>query len=299
MTETPDRMLVVGASGFLGRALCDLPVEGFERIPASRSGERHVRIDVTDADSVHRVIQDVRPAWVVNTAAMTSVDGCEHDPKEAFRVHVQGTRHLAEACEGADAALVTLSTNYVFDGRTGPYAESAPTVPMNVYGRTKLESESVALDGTCRGIVVRTAVLYGYRPHCRPNFVTWATQALLAGTPIRVVTDEWANPTRVDELARFILALCRTDFDGIVHFGGLDFLTRYEMIRTMCKRFDLNPDMVTPVRSSELKQAAPRPIRAGLKVDLAGSVCPVRMVSFDANLQELSRDYPGVFGPSM
>ena len=288
--RTTDTVLIVGASGFLGRALCDVPFEGLRRIPAARrprapySTSDCVRIDVTDADSVREAISRVRPDWVINAAAEAGVDRCERNPDLARRVNVCGTRNLVRACEDAAAGLVTVSTNYVFDGLAGPYAETDPTNPVNVYGQTKLDAEVPLLASSCRGVVVRTAVLYGYRAGCRPNFVTWALASLLRGEAIRIVTDEWANPTNVDELAAFLLGLCRGDFRGVVHFAGPEYMSRYEMVIRICRCLNLDEKMVVPVTSRELGQTAPRPPGAGLKIDLArGRFNPV-LRSFSDNL---------------
>ena len=166
-----NRLLIVGASGFLGHALCDVSCDDWERIPASRSGQKgHLVVDLTQPTLVHEVVAQVRPRWVINSAAMTSVDGCERNPALAHAIHVDGTRNLVQACERVGCGLVNLSTNYVFDGKKGPYAEVDEAHPVNVYGQTKLESEVILLNALCPGIVVRTAVLYGFHPSCRPNF---------------------------------------------------------------------------------------------------------------------------------
>ena len=246
-------------------------------------------MDVTDADAVVEAISRVRPDWVINAAAEAGVDRCERAPALARRVNVCGTGNLVRACEDAATGLVTVSTNYVFDGLAGPYTENDPTNPVNVYGQTKLDAEAPVLASSCRGIVVRTAVLYGYRAGCRPNFVTWALESLRRGETIRVVTDEWANPTHVDELAVFLLGLCRGDFGGVVHFAGPEYLSRYEMVKRICRCFKFDEDLVVPVTSRALGQIARRPPGAGLKIDLArGRFNPV-LRSFSENLKRTGR----------
>ncbi|MCZ6636087.1 MAG: dTDP-4-dehydrorhamnose reductase [bacterium] len=278
------RILVVGASGFLGRTICEA---GRECIPASRSGQGHLQMDLTDFNQVQRVMEETRPGWVIHAAAMTSVDGCEREPDVARRIHVEGTQNLVRACEKTGSSLIALSTNYVFDGTAGPYGEDDTPHPLNVYGQTKLEAEQITLQAGCLGIVVRTAVLYGYHPLCRPNFVTWAAGALAQEDEIRVVTDEWANPTQVNELAVFILDLCETDFEGVVHFAGKDYLSRFEMVEHICACFHLDPGLVTPITSAELGQDAERPLGAGLQIDRAHRICQPSLQSFEASLRQL------------
>ncbi len=302
-SEGGDRVLVVGASGFLGRALCDVSDQDLLRIPTVRSvssaypGPVDHMVDITDPEQVDRVVETVRPAWVINAAAETGVDRCEEDPDRAYRVHVEATENLARACERAGSGLVFMSTNYVFDGTQGLYGESDTPNPLGVYGRSKLEGEARVLEASCPGIVIRTAVLYGYREGCRPNFVTWAAGALARREPIRVVTDEWANPTLVDELASFILGLCRRGFNGVVHFAGADFLSRFDMVEQVCHRFGLDLGLVTPVTSSELAQKARRPPRAGLRIDLARTVTDESIGSFRDNLRRLPRTIGDPAGP--
>ena len=291
---TDNRLLIVGASGFLGRALCDTP-STWERVPASRGGQKgHLVLDVTQPDAVRDAIARTRPRWVINAAAMTIVDDCERNPDRARAANIDGTRNLVRVCEQVGCGLVNVSTNYVFDGKKGLYAEGDEARPINVYGQTKLESERLVLRALCPGIVVRTAVLYGFRPGCRPNFVTWAMAALSARRPIRVVTDEWANPTSVDELAAFILQLCHADFRGVVHFGGADFLTRFEMVERICAAMDFDLALVSATTSAEFGQPAQRPLRTGLCTTLAQTLCDISPAPFDHNLRRLKRVLPQI-----
>lgn len=277
--------LVVGGKGALGRQLLD-DVPG--AVGTGRGDDSGgLRLDITDGDLTEAVIRKVAPRVVVNTAAMTSVDGCERDPEAARAVHVDGTRNLVRACEAAGSALVHLSTNYVFDGTDGPYAEDDPPNPLNVYGRTKLESEGIVLDAACRGIVVRTAVFYGPERD-RPNFVTWALRELLLGRTIRIVTDEWANPTWLPDLSSAIAALAADDeATGLMHVAGSDYLSRYEMVLEVCEVFGLDRNLVTPVRGEDLGQAAERPLRAGLRVDRIREYLDRSFAPFRSHLETL------------
>jgi dTDP-4-dehydrorhamnose reductase len=286
MTNSNAPVLVVGASGTLGRQLlADMP----NAIGTTRSDrERNLKMEITDEDQVRRVIGDVLPSCVINTAAMTSVDGCERDPATARKVHVDGTRHLVGACEAHGARFIHLSTNYVFDGAAGPYREHDSTNPLSVYGRSKLESEPLVLSSSSPGIVVRTAVFYGDEID-RPNFLTWALRELVSGKRIRIVTDEWANPTYVPELSAALTALASPTFQqgGLFHMAGAEFMTRYEMVIGLCDVFGLDQDLVAPVVSRDLQQAAARPARAGLRTDNIQGAAGVTLRPYRVNLSEL------------
>jgi dTDP-4-dehydrorhamnose reductase len=280
-------ILVTGATGFLGRTLCRLRPEGVRLVPASRSGEGHIRLDLTDSESVLRAVEEAAPECVIHTAAFTSVDGCEADPEAARRVHVDGTRALVEACEKSGAYLIALSSNYVFDGRSGPYAEEDAPNPLNVYGSTKLEAERIVIESEIPAAIVRTAVLYGASDG-RPDFVTWAATELALKNAIRVVTDEWSNPTSVDELANSLLYLNTPRgrrHRGLIHLAGVDFMTRYEMVEAIAEAFGLDTENVHPVTSADLAQKAERPLRAGLRTDLAETLIPGPRESFKESLK--------------
>jgi len=253
----------------------------------SRTSGRDVTMDIVNREQVLSVIDRLSPELIVNTAAMTSVDGCERDPDAARRIHVDGTQHLIEACRVSGSRLVHLSTNYVFDGEAGPYAEGDDPNPLSLYGQTKFESEGLVLEADESALVIRTAVFYGPQ-YDRPNFVTWALKELILGHAIRVVTDEWANPTYAPDLADSILALVNgNSVGGLYHGAGPDYFSRYDLVMALCGIFDLDRDLVTPIVSADLGQDAPRPARAGLKTDKIQSAIGGVFRPLEENLEKL------------
>ncbi len=279
--------LVIGGNGNLGRHLLTrLP----SAISTSRDGRSGERLDIRNREQVLEVVGRTQPRCVINTAAMTSVDGCERDEGAAHAIHVEGTANLVHACEQTGSRLIHMSTNYVFDGDSGPYGEDDAPNPLSVYGRTKLESEGLVTGADCAGLVVRTAVFYGPE-FDKPNFVTWALRELLLNHEVRIVTDEWANPTHVPELSEAIISLAGSpDTSGVIHAAGNDFLSRYDMIKTLIEVFDLDSSLVHAVRSEELGQAAKRPSRAGLKTARIHSIVDGVFRSYRENLVSL-KDY--------
>ncbi|HEY7063240.1 MAG TPA: dTDP-4-dehydrorhamnose reductase [Chloroflexota bacterium] len=270
------RILVTGSNGLLGTKLLEamLGRAGLEPLAASRGpcanaylgGFPYYPLDVTDAGRVDAVMREARPDAVVHTAAMTDVDGCERAPDAARAINVEGTANVADACARAGARLVHLSTEYVFDGREGPYSEDDATNPLGVYARTKLASEQAVAARCPRWAVARTTVLFGFAPHVRPNFVLWLLDQLGQGRRVRVVDDQVGSPTLADNLATMVLALATDGAQGIYHTVGASRLDRHSLARLAAATFGLDADLVDAVTTADLRQPAPRPLAAGLSV---------------------------------
>jgi dTDP-4-dehydrorhamnose reductase len=270
------RVLVTGSNGLLGTKLLEAMISrrylepiGCSRGPCSNAylGDfRFFPLDVTDVAQTRAVLAAAAPDVVVHTAAMTDVDGCERAPALAHAVNVTGAANVADACAGIGARLVHLSTEYVFDGRAGPYGEDDPPNPLGVYARTKLESEGEVAARCPDWAVARTTVLYGYARNVRPNFVLWLLERLAVGQSVRVVADQIGSPTLADNLAEMVLALAESGSSGIYHTVGASRLDRYTFARLAAETFDLDPNLIAPVTTAELRQPAPRPLAAGLRV---------------------------------
>ncbi|CUT04120.1 SDR family oxidoreductase, partial [Candidatus Chrysopegis kryptomonas] len=163
-----------------------------------------------------------------------------------------------------DAKLIHISTDYIFDGKNGPYSEDARPNQINYYGRTKLASENEIKIGGIRFAILRTNVLYGVGKNVKSNFALWLYQKLSNGENIKVVTDQIGNPTYVDDLAFAILKVVEFDKEGIYNVGGRDFVDRYTFAVRFAEIFEFDKNLITPVKTSELNQIAPRPLKSGL-----------------------------------
>jgi dTDP-4-dehydrorhamnose reductase len=201
----PD-VLVTGAGGQVGRALRP-------HLPNARF-LTHSELDVTQASSVRAAIEGMNA--VVHLAAMTHVDDCELEPKRAWTVNAEGTRHIAGAAGERGAQLIYLSTDYVFDGtKQGEYLEDDTPKPINVYGRTKLEGEGHVRPVTGAAIV-RTSWVIGEGR----NFVRTIVSAAREGRALRVVDDQLGRPSLADDLASAIVYLLKNGIDGVINVAG-------------------------------------------------------------------------------
>src|SRR5881296_391144 len=243
------RIIVTGADGQLGREL-QRALSGEDLILATRPD-----YELTDPKLGDK-IASTRPNLVIHTAGYTDVDGCERDPDTAFQVNAQGTRRVAEGAAKANARLIYISTDFVFDGKkTEPYTERDPVNPLNVYGRSKLAGEEEAVKGCHRTLVLRTSWLYGVHGK---NFVKIILS--LAGTQpeIRVVEDQRGSPTYARHLAQVIAGLIRSDVAGVIHAGGEGECSRYEFAKAILQEAGLGCRVV-PISTAESGRLALRP----------------------------------------
>src|SRR5437867_2695492 len=252
------RILVTGAKGQLGQELQRV-LTGEDVIAADRPD-----YELTDP-KLGDEIASTRPNLVIHTAGYTDVDGCERDPEIAFAVNAQGTRRVAEGAAEANARLIYISTDYVFDGKkTEPYTERDPVNPLNVYGRSKIAGEEEAVKGCRRTLVLRTSWLYGVHGK---NFVK--TILSLAGTQpeLRVVEDQRGSPTYARHLAQVIAGLIRLDVTGVIHAGGEGECSRYEFAKAILQEAGLRCRVV-PISTAESGRLAWRPPYSALSTAL-------------------------------
>lgn len=246
------RWLVTGGGGALGREVRAL-LAGGQVTALDRAG-----LDITDPRAVRAAVtgHDV----VVNCAAWTDVDGAERAEAAATAVNGTGVRHLALACRRAGARLLHVSSDYVLSGTgTEPYPESAPTGPVNAYGRSKLAGErAVAELLPHTGYIVRTAWLYG--EHGR-NFVATVLALAARGDTVDVVDDQHGQPTWSYDVAGLLVALGRADGapPGVYHATGAGRTTWYGLARAAYELSGLDPGRVRPTTSAAFVRPARRP----------------------------------------
>ncbi|MBM3221984.1 MAG: SDR family oxidoreductase [Candidatus Rokubacteria bacterium] len=261
------RALVVGASGQVGGALArQLAARGSTAVGTHHGAPAPgtVPLDVSDhaAVAARVAVADV----VFFTAAFSHVDGCEDDPARAFAVNRDAPAAAAALAARRHAPFVLYSTEYVFDGAAGPYAEDDPVHPLSVYGRSKLEGERAVLDAHPDALVLRTTVVYGVERQGK-NFVYQVLRRVRAGEPIRVPSDQRSSPTYVEDLAAASLALVDKRQSGVLNVTGPEVMDRHAFTREICRAFGLDARRVEPVATASLGQQAPRPLAAGLRID--------------------------------
>ncbi len=223
---SPRRVLLLGGSGQLGTEIRRLWTACEIAAPARSE------VDVADRAALTPAFDRYAPQAVVNCAAFHHVERCESEPEKAFAANTLAVNALAELCAQRNAAFITISTDYVFDGMLGrPYDERARPNPINVYGASKYAGELLALRLASRCYVVRTCGVYGLRPSSSKGytFLDRIVSQARAGEPLRVVADQTVSPTYAADLAQGLLALLDADAPcGVYHMVNEGAVTWHE-----------------------------------------------------------------------
>lgn len=229
---------------------------------------------------------EARPGTILLAAADPYVERCEREPAATRRVNVDGTRHVAEAAAEVGSTLVVFSSEYVFDGTRGSYAEEDATGPLNEYGRQKVELEQIAkVSGP--HLICRTSGVFGLEEP-RKNFVLQLVDALRAGRPFPVAADQIITATHAASLGRAVVELLDRGMRGTFHVAGPERLGRADFARRVAWAFGLDPAGLHVVRTSELGLAAQRPLHAGLLDDKLRTALGHGLMPVDDALRDLA-----------
>lgn len=284
------KILLLGASGQLGwelqRALAPL---GEVLAPGRAQGA-----DLAEPERLEALARALAPDAIVNAAAYTAVDKAEQEPAAAFALNRDGARMLAAAAARRGAAIIHISTDYVFDGRKGAaYVEGDATGPVNVYGRSKLEGETVVRAENPRHVIVRTSWVHSAGGQ---NFVRSMLRRAASETELRVVDDQWGSPTYAPHLAVAILAIARRAAEGMdaalwgtYHLAGLGRATWYSLAREVfaaSARLGGPTATVVPIASAEYPTVASRPASAGLDCTRIASTLGITLPPWQAGVAD-------------
>lgn len=285
------KILITGANGLLGQKLVALlagqpqvqviaTARGQNRLPIA-DGYTYQEMDITDAEQVMQVVGEYRPHVLIHTAAMTNVDQCEFEKDLCWKMNVHAVEYLIKACAQHGVFLVHLSTDFIFDGAAGPYAEEAAASPLSFYGWSKLAAEEALKRSGIRWAIARTVLVYGIvSDMSRSNIILWVKKSLEEGKTIKVVTDQFRTPTLAEDLAQGCWLIAQHEAQGVFNISGKDFLTPYQMALMTADFFGLDKSLITQADSSTFTQPAQRPPRTGFVLNKAQQVLGYEPHSF-------------------
>ncbi|MEH0157839.1 SDR family oxidoreductase [Limibacter armeniacum] len=295
------KVLITGANGLLGQNLTRLLVEDgkYEVIATGRGTDRlcedgytYYELDITDNEAVSHLIGEIKPDFVVHTAAMTQVDDCEREPEKANLINIAGTFHIIDACRLVDAFLLYISTDFVFNGETGLLTEEENVSPVNYYGQTKLAAEKLVQESKLKWAIARTVLVYGQvKDMSRSNIILWVKKNLEAGKPIKVVDDQWRTPTLALDLAKGCELILDKKAEGIFHISGKDYLRPYDIAIRTAEYFGLDKSLISPTNASQFVEVGKRPLKTGFNIRKAQTQLGYEPHSFEEGIRIMQEGF--------
>jgi len=261
------KVMVTGAGGLVGRAVVSHSTNQGERVIALDHGG----LDISDESKVDRVFDRERPDVVINCGAWTDVDGCELDPERAQNINARGPELLALACRRVGALLITISTDYVFDGeKDGFYTQRDQPNPQSVYALSKLAGERRVQIAWARTIVVRSGYIFGAGGK---NFLSSILERARRGERLLAINDTLGTPTYAPDLARQLHRLAQLDLPGTYHVVNAGEGCTFEgFARSAFEIANLDSSLLEGVSLDALKRPAPRPRNSRLRCLLSGAI---------------------------
>jgi dTDP-4-dehydrorhamnose reductase len=250
----------------------------------------YVKCDLTNREHIKKIIFDFCPDFIINSAAYTNVDLSETEREAAWKVNVKAVEYISEAARVIDAHIIHISSDYIFDGKNGPYSENAKPNPLGYYARTKLASENALRISGTFNTILRTNVLYGINSSCKVDFVRWLINSLKDGKRVSIVTDQINNPTFVDDLVQGISKVIEYKKPGIYHIGGREFLSRFEFSLRIADFFNLDKNLIEPITTNELNQVSRRPLKSGLIILKAETELGYKPHTISESLSAIKRE---------
>ncbi|MEC8602847.1 MAG: SDR family oxidoreductase [Bacteroidota bacterium] len=296
------KILVTGSNGLLGQKLVHLILDHSNHILlATSKGENRLNsrsdfdyrsLDITDRNGVDSIVSEFEPDVLINSAAMTNVDACESNKENCIALNVEGVKNLVAACENHNTHLIHVSTDFVFDGKAGPYSENDQPNPLSFYGQSKYDSELIVSNSSLsKWSIARTIIIYGIVENMsKSNIVLWAKSALESGSELKIVDDQFRSPTYADDLAKGCLLIAEKEKNGIYHLSGKESMSILELVYRVADFYGLDKSTISPVKSESLNQAAKRPPVTGFVLDKANKELGYFPLSFNEGLKLLSKE---------
>ena len=290
------KILITGSNGLLGQKLVNLcsKLFNFEVHAISRGSNRnetsknysYYNLDLTNSEKVTELINDIKPHFIVNCAAMTNVDLCQNENEKCHQVNVEAVQTLVNCAKENNIHLIHISTDFIFDGKSGPYKEYDKPNPLNYYGLSKLKSEEIIISADIKHTILRTILVFGKVDNMSTNnIVLFVKNALENKEEVTMVDDQYRMPTFADDLAQACMSAIERSAYGVFHISSNELLSIYEMAVQIADVFDLDKELIKKISTGELKQTAKRPAKTGFNLEKSHKSLNLPLHSFKNRLQ--------------
>ncbi|PSB43119.1 NAD(P)-dependent oxidoreductase [Cyanosarcina cf. burmensis CCALA 770] len=264
------KLLVTGASGFLGWHLCQLAKQQWDVYSTYFSHEIEIpgvtmlKIDLRDFQALKHLFQQIQPSATIHTAAQSSPNYCQTHAEESYAINVTTSLNIAGLCADFGIPFIFTSTDLVFDGLNAPYRETDPVSPVNAYGEQKVQAEEGILARYPLATICRMPLMFGMATPTATSFIQPFMQTLKDGKELALFTDEFRTPASGTTAAKGLLMVLEKQVQGMIHLGGKERLSRYDFGRLLVEVFQLPATRLKSYRQQDVKMAAPRPADVSL-----------------------------------
>lgn len=284
------KILLVGLTSLLGEGFTPAIVKSNHEFVGTyfknNTNLHAFPLDVRNKTQVEGCIKKIQPDVLINMSALTSPEQCESDPENACQTNVCGTKNLATACNIYGVHMIQVSTEYVFDGKNGPYDVADVPRPISIYGKTKLQSEIVTLKTNSLFCVARTAMLFGWSKH-KLNLATYIVSNLRDGKKIQIINDQFVSPSYINNVAEMLVEIAEKRINGIYHVAGASINTRYEFGIKLADVFKLERSLIEPISISKMKWNVQRPLHGGLIVNKTSNILYKKPLTLEESLHRM------------
>ena len=292
------RVLITGINGLLSQNIVqefssDHEIYGLDLTPSIFGSSHNIQveqIDLNDTMALEVYVNQVKPDSIIHTAAYTNVDRAEDDQDLAFALNGKVPAAIALICKNNDIPLIHISTDYVFSGDSGPYRETDAGDARGKYAESKLAGEKAVLESGAKVAVIRPNVMYGNGKHLKSSFVAWLLNELRNERSVRIVDDQYNNPTYARRLATVIRVILENKAWGIWHFGSKEVVSRYTFALKIADTFGLSSALINAISTVDLNQKAPRPLRSGLICEKLNKELGIPIMGIDEELALLKEE---------
>lgn len=258
------KLLVTGASGFLGWNICRVAASQWEVYGTYNSkaveipGVNIIQLDVANFQALKIVIEQIKPTAIIHAAAQSKPNYCELNPDETYPINVTASVNLAGLCADYSISCAFTSTDLVFNGLNPPYKETDPVSPVSIYGEQKVAAERGMLERNPNIAVCRMPLMFGKASPHAGSFIQGFIQGLKAGKELKLFTDEYRTSVSATTAAKGLL-LAVEKARGILHLGGKERMSRYDFGRLMAEIFELPIEKIKPCLQQDVQMPASRP----------------------------------------